>query len=68
MLVAVGVKFIVNRMENENPVLNNFHQLCRLCLSNTSVKIHMFDIEGFRRNLNQKILNCLSLAVSGLLF
>lgn len=41
-----------------------FYELCRLCLSSDGSKLPIFDDEGLQRNFADKILTCLSIAVS----
>ncbi|XP_065349217.1 putative zinc finger protein 286B [Cloeon dipterum] len=41
----------------------NYYELCRLCTSSEGVKVHIFREEGQRRQLINKIQNCLPLQV-----
>lgn len=45
-------------------VPTKFYELCRLCLSRDGVKLPIFDAEGIRRSLPQKITACLPVSVS----
>jgi len=45
-------------------VPQKFYELCRLCLSPDGAKLSIFEEEGTQRNFAEKILTCLSIAVS----
>lgn len=45
-------------------VPTKFYELCRLCLSRDGVKLPIFDEEGIRRNLQQKISSCLPVSLA----
>lgn len=54
---------VVSQLKSRS-IGDDYGNLCRFCLMNTSMKINIFGEESIRREIPTALLKCLSLTVS----